>query len=86
LKIFPCLVVTACVLLLASSSLASRLSVVFDTRLAREAYELRLSPDQQHLRWIETTPGGPRMHDTEPGSSVWRRGNFLSILPIEGLL
>lgn len=71
-----------------SPALAGQLAAAFDTEVPRGAYEVRLAPDGNGLQWIERTPAGERIYDTEPETGVARRGTvwFLSILPIEWLL
>jgi len=70
-----------------SPVLAQRLKAFLDTALPLHAYEVRLTPGGD-LQWVEGTSDGPRIHDTEPGTSAFRRAeiSFLSILPIEWLL
>ena len=67
--------------------MAQQFKAFFDTGLPLRAYEVRLT-DNGSLQWIERTPDGEKIHDTEPGTSAWRRGSvsFLSILPIEWML
>jgi putative cardiolipin synthase len=74
-------------LVIDGSAMAQRLRAFFDTELPLLAYEVRLNGDSS-LQWIERTADGEKIHDTEPGTSAWRRAavSFLSILPIEWLL
>lgn len=74
-------------LVIDSTVLAKAIRSFFDTAVSSMAYEVRLDPDDG-LQWMEATAEGPRMHDREPGTSVWRRAEarFYSVLPIEGLL
>jgi putative cardiolipin synthase len=70
-----------------SPSLAKQLSETIDTRVANNAYEVRLV-DGDHLEWIEHTSEGNMVYKKEPQTGMLRRiwVGFLSILPIEGLL
>jgi putative cardiolipin synthase len=70
-----------------SPALAQRIKAAFDNRISATAYEVRLS-DEGQLYWIEERNGEVVRHDTEPGTSVWRRAGmcFMSVLPIEWLL
>ena len=74
-------------LVIDSPAMAQQFKAFFDTELPLRAYEVRLTGNGS-LQWIERTPDGEKIHDTEPGTSAWRRGSvgFLSILPIEWLL
>jgi putative cardiolipin synthase len=70
-----------------SPTLAKALAVSLDQRLALFAYEVVLTP-QGTLNWIERTPGGEIVHDTEPKTGALKRMGVgvLSVLPIEWLL
>jgi putative cardiolipin synthase len=70
-----------------SPGLAARLAEAFD-RVDVVAYEVRLAPDGHRLVWIERTPAGEIRHETEPGTTWFKRATveMLSILPIEWLL
>jgi cardiolipin synthase C len=70
-----------------SPELARQIAATFDSIVPMNAYEVRLSASGR-LVWIERRDGVLRRHDTEPGTSVWRRAKvwFLSKLPIERLL
>ena len=70
-----------------SPPLAGHLDAMFDGAIPRNSYEVRLGEDGA-LVWIERTPAGEVLHDTEPGTSVWQRlgVSFLALLPIEWLL
>jgi putative cardiolipin synthase len=70
-----------------SPTLAKALAVSLDQRLALFAYEVVLTP-QGTLKWIERTPGGEIVHDTEPKTGALKRMgvSVLSVLPIEWLL
>jgi cardiolipin synthase C len=74
-------------LVIESPAMAQRLRSFFDTQLPLLAYEVRLTGDGS-LQWIERGPGGEKIHETEPGTSAWRRAvvGFLSALPIDWLL
>lgn len=69
-----------------SPALAKEIRAVFDNRIASHAYEVRLSDGK--LYWLEYRDGQWLRHDTEPGTTFYRRAGvcFLSILPIEWLL
>lgn len=71
-----------------SPVLATRLADMFDTRVMYNAYEVRLAADGNNLEWIERTEEGDKVYTSEPQTGMLRRMwvNFLSILPIEGLL
>lgn len=70
-----------------SPELARQIADTFDSRVPLNAYEVRLSGSGT-LVWIERRDGTSIRHDTEPGTSIWRRAGvwLLSKLPIEGLL
>src|SRR5205814_9413178 len=70
-----------------SPALANRMEVALSRRFLASAYEVRLS-DAGKLYWIERRDGGRVRHDTEPGTSFWRRLEIwlMSMLPIEWLL
>jgi putative cardiolipin synthase len=74
-------------LVIDSPAMAQQFKALFDTELPLRAYEVRLTGNGS-LQWIERTPDGEKIHDTEPGTSAWRRAvvGFLSILPIEWML
>jgi putative cardiolipin synthase len=75
-------------LVIDSPTLAERLTQTFDTVVPLVAYEVRLSPDNRGLQWIERTASGEIRYDTEPGtSSALRLGvDILSLFPIDWLL
>ena len=52
------------------------------------AYEVRLPAAGGGMEWIERGPEGETRYRSEPGTSGLRRlwVDFLSLLPIEGLL
>ena len=75
-------------LVIESAVLAQRMANVFDKQIPFDAYEVRFRPGSDDLQWIERTPSGERVHETEPGTGWWARFkvNVLSVLPIEWLL
>jgi putative cardiolipin synthase len=74
-------------LVISSPVLAGRLAEFLDRTVPLLAYEARLRPDGE-LEWIERTAEGERRHETEPGSSWFRRFSVgvLSALPIDWML
>jgi putative cardiolipin synthase len=70
-----------------SPALAQQIADAFHSTIPANAYEVRLS-DSGELYWIERQGEQLVRHDTEPGTSFWRRAGvwFLSPLPIEWLL
>jgi putative cardiolipin synthase len=70
-----------------SPALAQRFKAGFDKRLPISAYEVRLS-EKGDLYWLEYQNDGWVRHDTEPGTTFFRRTQvwLLSLLPIEWLL
>ncbi len=70
-----------------SPALANRMEVALSRRFLASAYEVRLS-DVGKLYWIERRDAEWVRHDTEPGTSFWRRLEIwlMSMLPIEWLL
>jgi len=75
-------------LVIDSPVLAQRLSSAFDHQVPKIAYEVHLAADGRCAEWIEHTEAGDVRYNADPGTSVGRRAwiDFLSILPIEGLL
>ncbi len=75
-------------LVIANPALARELATAFDRDVPKAAYEVRLQPDGRSLVWIERTAQGELRHDTEPGTSAWRRlgVSIMSVLPIDWLL
>ena len=71
-----------------SPTLATRLATEFDTRIPRDAYEVRLAADGRSLEWIDRQGDQEIRYTTEPETGVMKRLwiDFLSILPIEWLL
>jgi putative cardiolipin synthase len=74
-------------LIMHSPPLAHQIAAFFDSTVSSLAYQVRLDRDS-HLEWLQSTPQGPKVYDSEPGASTGRRMEvwFLSILPIDGLL
>jgi cardiolipin synthase C len=75
-------------LVMASPPLAARLSKAFDEVIAPNAYEIRASPGEPCVTWVERKDGAEVVHDTEPGSS-WLRRAWLSVLmalPLDWML
>ncbi len=70
-----------------SPLLAARMASVLSDDVPALAYQVVLSP-QGELVWIEQGASGPVRHDSEPGTSWWRRLSvrLLSLLPIDWLL
>ena len=70
-----------------SPVIAQQLKASFDNTVPLDAYEVVLTA-AGNLQWIERTPQGEKIHDTEPGTSAMRRAlvGFLSLLPIEWML
>ncbi len=70
-----------------SAEMAKQLKETLDTGVPTRAYEVRLAPDGS-LYWIEQRDGVVVRHDTEPGTSFWRRlgVRLMSWLPIDSLL
>jgi putative cardiolipin synthase len=75
-------------LVIDSPTLARRLAEFFDTAVPMASYEVRLASDGNSLEWIERSASGETRHDTDPGSSWFRRFavKVLSTLPIDWLL
>lgn len=74
-------------LVIESEALATALSEQLDQRLAKLAYEVRLSQDGS-LEWIEQTDAGEVRYAIEPKATLGRRigTRIMSWLPIEWLL
>jgi putative cardiolipin synthase len=70
-----------------SPEMARQLKATLDAGVATRAYEVRLAADGS-LYWIEQRDGAVVRHDTEPGTSFWRRlgVRVMSWLPIDWLL
>ncbi len=75
-------------LVIDSPKLAQGLAEFFDSVVPLAAYEVRLAADGRSLEWVERTASEVKRYDTEPGTSWLKRlsVDFMSILPIEGLL
>ena len=71
-----------------SATLATQLSDVFDRKLSRLAYEVRMADDGQDVIWIDRTGPDEIRLVTAPDAGLLKRMwiGFLSILPIEWLL
>ena len=70
-----------------SPALARSIADTFAQNLPANAYEVRLAPDGT-LRWVEHGGNEEIVHDTEPGTTFWKRlgVSLMSMLPIEWLL
>jgi putative cardiolipin synthase len=70
-----------------SPVLAEGIATAFDSRIPANAYQVHLS-DTGKLYWTEHRDGKLVRHDTEPGTSFWKRAGvwFMSLLPIDWLL
>jgi putative cardiolipin synthase len=70
-----------------SPNLALQIENYFDKEIAKTSYEVRLS-EAGDVYWIERRDGKQIRYDSEPESSLFKRGIvwFLSLLPIEWLL
>src|SRR5690606_17294270 len=69
-----------------SPALARTVHEAFDIAIPANAYEVRMEDDE--LFWIERRGDQPIRYDSEPNTSMLKRGFivFLSLLPIEWLL
>jgi putative cardiolipin synthase len=67
--------------------LAGQIDDMFNSDIARTAYEVRLTDDGT-LYWIEQVGGQDVYHAREPGTTVWQRlgVSVLALLPIDWLL
>ncbi len=70
-----------------SPPLAEALHRMFDERLLAHAYRVTVGPDSR-LRWIERTPDGDVIHDSEPEIGVlgWLSTGIVALLPLDWLL
>ena len=70
-----------------SPPLAEALHRMFDERLLDHAYRVTIGEDSQ-LRWIERTPNGDVIHDSEPEMGVigWLSTGIVALLPLDWLL
>jgi putative cardiolipin synthase len=74
-------------LVIDSPVLATRLSETLDEAMPTRAYEVRMD-EKGSLHWIERGQGKAIRHDSEPGTTWWKRVSvmLLSWLPIDWLL
>ena len=74
--------------LIESPELAGRLERLFAEDLRSRAYAVRLAPGRAHLQWLEWTPEGSIVHESEPAMRNTTRLllRLLTLLPIEWLL
>jgi len=70
-----------------SPTLAGRIADAFKNDLPKVAYRVCLD-DKGDLYWLEQRNGETIRHDTEPGTTAWKRFSvwFVSLLPLEPLL
>ncbi|MNV97898.1 cardiolipin synthetase [compost metagenome] len=70
-----------------SPTLAGRIADAFKNELPKVAYRVCLD-DKGDLYWLEQRNGETIRHDTEPGTTAWKRFSvwFVSLLPLEPLL
>ncbi|HSU20542.1 MAG TPA: phospholipase D family protein [Variovorax sp.] len=70
-----------------SPALASGIEDAFTRHIPAQSYAVKLDA-QGRLYWLASTPDGVVRHDTEPGTTWWRRAGvgLMSLLPIEWLL
>lgn len=70
-----------------SPALAKQLADTLQERLPVRAYQVKLDADGA-LYWLERDGAKTIRHDTEPGTSVWKRlgVRIMSVLPIDWLL
>jgi putative cardiolipin synthase len=75
-------------LVIDSPALARRLAGALDADLARTTYEARVGSDGRCPVWVDRTPAGDVVYETEPGTSFAQRAliEMLQVLPIEWLL
>ncbi len=74
-------------LVIDSPALAEQIADALGRVVPQAAYQLRLG-EGGGLQWVEREGDAVRVHDEEPGASVWRRlmVAVLAVLPIEWLL
>jgi putative cardiolipin synthase len=61
-------------LIIDSAAFAQTLSMLFQQRVTEDAFRLRLTPDGEHIEWLETeADGGLKVHRAEPGNTWWPR-------------
>lgn len=70
-----------------SPTLAGRIAEAFRDDIPKVAYRVCLD-DDGGLYWLEQRDGKTIRHDTEPGTTAWKRFSvwFVSLLPLEPLL
>jgi putative cardiolipin synthase len=70
-----------------SPPLADALHRMFDEQLVDHAYRVTIGEDAR-LRWIERTPDGEVIHDSEPQIGVigWLSSGIVALLPLDWLL
>ena len=70
-----------------SPELAQSIGDTFARSIPGSAYEVRLAADGG-LRWVENAGSQQIVHETEPGTTFWKRLviSLISMLPIEWLL
>ena len=75
-------------LVIASPELAGRLVATFEERVPLEAYEVRPRADGACVEWVERTPAGETIHQTEPNTGPGTRAwlELLMLMPIDWLL
>ena len=73
---------------LESSTLATRLSTMFERDIPRLAYEVRLADGGNDVEWIDRTDAGEVRLGSAPDAGLLKRmwTGFMSVLPIEWLL
>ncbi|MDM0045892.1 phospholipase D family protein [Variovorax dokdonensis] len=75
-------------LVIQSPQLAATMAKVFDTAAPQSAWEVRLDPQTQALRWVDTARQPEQILETEPLTHWWQRAcvRLLGLLPIEWML
>jgi putative cardiolipin synthase len=70
-----------------SPTMAGRIAEAFQEEVPKVAYRVCLD-EQGSLYWLEQRDGQTLRHNTEPGTSVWKRFSvwFVSLLPLESML
>ena len=70
-----------------SPVLAAAVEDAFTRQIPAQYYQVKLDA-QGRLHWLEPTSDGVVRHDTEPGTTWWKRTGvrLMSWLPIEWLL
>ncbi|MNJ65917.1 Cardiolipin synthase C [compost metagenome] len=74
-------------LVIDNPALAGQIDDTFNSGIARDAYEVRLT-DDGNLYWLEQVGGQDVRHAREPNTSIWQRlgVGLLALLPIDWLL